>query len=91
VLGLRDVGRVADHEPYDALVSGPSGLESITVIVEQAPEWLEPEGVLVLELAPHQADAARSLAAAAGFAHTEIRRDLSGRERVLVARRTPGG
>ncbi len=82
---------VRDHEPYDALVSGPSGLESIAVIVEQAPEWLEPEGVLVLELAPHQADTARSLAAAAGFAHTEIRKDLSGRERVLVARRSPGG
>lgn len=82
---------VRDHEPYDALVSGPSGLESITEIVEQAPGWLEPGGVLVLELAPHQADVARSLAAAAGFAHTEIRKDLSGRERVLVARRSAGG
>ncbi len=82
---------VRDHEPYAALVSGPSGLESIATIVEQAPEWLEPGGVLVLEHAPHQAAAARALAADAGFAHTEIRTDLSGRERVLVARRTSGG
>ncbi|MCU1456927.1 MAG: protein-(glutamine-N5) methyltransferase, release factor-specific [Actinomycetia bacterium] len=82
---------VRDYEPYDALVSGPSGLESIATIVEQAPDWLEPGGVLVLELAPHQVESARSLAAAAGFADVEIRKDLSGRERVLVARRSPGG
>jgi len=78
---------VADWEPADALVAGPSGLEAVTEIVGTAPAWLAPEGALVLELAPHQADHARRLALDAGFSHAEVRPDLTGRPRVLVGRR----
>ena len=46
------------REPVGALVSGPTGLEAIEAIVAEAPGWLEPDGVLVLELAPHQAERA---------------------------------
>jgi release factor glutamine methyltransferase len=81
---------VVDWEPRDALVSGPTGLEAIEVIVADAPGWLDPRGgALVVELAPHQATTAQDLARTAGFATVEVRRDLAGRERVLVARR-PG-
>jgi len=78
---------VADHEPRDALVSGPTGLEAITAVVRDAPAWLEPGGVLVCELAPHQAGAAIERARAAGFAEVVVRPDRAGRDRVLVARR----
>lgn len=78
---------VADWEPRGALVSGATGLEAIEVIVGGAREWLDPAGsALVLELAPHQADAAVALATKAGFADVHIERDLVGRARVLVAR-----
>jgi release factor glutamine methyltransferase len=78
---------VADWEPRSALVSGPSGLEAIEAIVADAPAWLDPGGsALVLELAPHQADAAAQAAIAAGFRDVEIVRDLAGRDRALVAR-----
>ncbi len=78
---------VADWEPRLALVSGPTGLEAIDVIVREAPAWLDPQGaVLVLELAPHQAAPAIELARVAGFADVEVQRDLAERERVLVAR-----
>jgi release factor glutamine methyltransferase len=78
---------VAHHEPSDALVSGPTGLEAIEAIVADAPWWLEPgRGALVCELAPHQADAVVERARAAGFADAFVRPDLTGRERVLVAR-----
>ena len=78
---------VADWEPRLALVSGPTGLEAIDAIVAEAPAWLDPQGgVLVIELAPHQADAARELARAAGFDAVDVVRDLADRERVLVAR-----
>lgn len=80
-------GEVADWEPRLALVSGPTGLEAITEILEHAPQWLEPNGSAVLEMAPHQAGAATAAARAAGFAEVEVRTDLAGRERVLVARR----
>jgi release factor glutamine methyltransferase len=74
------------HEPRDALVSGPTGLEAINMIVREAPEWLEPVGTLVCELAPHHADAATGAATAAGFDDVLVEPDLAGRDRVLVAR-----
>jgi release factor glutamine methyltransferase len=77
---------VEDWEPRDALRAGPTGLEDIERIVVEAPSWLARPGALVLELAPHQADAAMGLARKAGFASTEVRPDLTGRDRVLVAR-----
>lgn len=77
---------VRDHEPAEALVSGPTGLEAVEAIVLGAPEWLVPGGSLVLELAPHRAGPVRELAGGAGFVEVEVRPDLAGRERVLVAR-----
>lgn len=78
---------VASWEPRDALVSGPTGMEALESVIGGAPEWLEPGGTLVVELAPHQADAARVLARAAGFPDPVVAPDLAGRDRVLVARR----
>ncbi len=77
---------VVHHEPRVALVSGPTGLEAIEHIVGAAPEWLEPAGVLVVEIAPSQAETALGLARRAGFAEATIERDLAARDRVLVAR-----
>jgi release factor glutamine methyltransferase len=76
---------VALHEPRRALVSGPTGLEAIERIVADAITWLEPGGFIVVELAPHQAEAASVLARAAGFDAVRVERDLTGRDRVLVA------
>ena len=77
---------VADWEPVAALEAGPTGLEAIGTIVAGAPHWLARPGVLVVELAPHQAAAAEAAALVAGFDETRLERDLSGRERALVAR-----
>ena len=44
------------------------------------------EGALVCELAPHQADAMVEQARGLGYAEVFVRADLSGRQRVLVAR-----
>jgi release factor glutamine methyltransferase len=77
---------VAGHEPRHALVSGPTGLEAIDRIAAEAATWLAMDGVLVCELAPHQATTAVALARAAGFDEVFVRPDLAGRERVLVAR-----
>ncbi len=77
---------VREHDPYEALVAGPTGLEAIAAIVRGAPRVLAPGGALVLELAPHQADGALALASSAGATEARIARDLAGRPRVLVAR-----
>jgi len=80
---------VAEWEPAQALVAGPTGLEAIEVVVEGAPRWLRRPGALVVELAPSQADAAAALALAAGFDRADVRPDLAGRPRALVASRGP--
>ncbi len=77
---------VRDHEPEQALVAGPTGLECIDEVVRGAPAVLTRGGALVVEIAPAQAEAVRLLAADAGAAATAVVRDLAGRDRVLVAR-----
>jgi release factor glutamine methyltransferase len=78
---------VAEWEPTEALVAGPTGTEALAELVAGAAAWLAPSGALVLEIAPHQADEVRTMAATAGFDGVEVRPDLNGRARVLVARR----
>jgi release factor glutamine methyltransferase len=76
---------VADWEPVQALVAGPTGLEAIEQIVGTAPKWLAPDGVLVVEIGETQGEAVLELARGAGFTRPEVRPDLTGRDRVLVA------
>jgi release factor glutamine methyltransferase len=80
---------VRDHEPTAALVAGPTGRESLEALVAGGPDWLEPGGALVLELAPDQAAPMRSAAEAAGYDAVAVHRDLTGRDRVLEARTRP--
>lgn len=77
---------VARWEPRSALVAGPTGLEQVEAIVEEAPLWLRRPASLVVEIAPHQAAAAVSCALCSGFSEAEVRPDLAGRLRALVAR-----
>jgi release factor glutamine methyltransferase len=71
------------HEPREALVAGPDGLDVVRRLVERA------AGVatLAVEVGEGQADAVAALAREAGFTTVAKRRDLAGIERVVVARR----
>jgi release factor glutamine methyltransferase len=80
---------VRDWEPLDALVPGPTGLEAIEVIVGGAGEWLRPGGWLVCEIGETQGAAAAALAEASGLVGVEVRPDLTGRDRMVVAQRPP--
>lgn len=77
---------VEEWEPVEALRAGGDGLDDIGTIVAGALGWLTPGGALVVEHAPHQAEAVRALADDAGFATTRTGTDLAGRDRYLVAR-----
>ncbi len=72
-------------EPRLALRAGSDGLDAVREVVGGAPTWLRPGGVLVVEIAPSQADAARALATAAGASEVDVRRDALGRDRALVS------
>lgn len=82
---------VRDHEPCRALVAGDVGLEMLELIVASAPRWLAAGGALVLEMAPHQADSVARSARSAGFTEVEVRPDLAGFPRALVAHWPRGG
>ncbi len=77
---------VADWEPAGALFAGPNGLEAVAEILMGAPGWLRRPGAIVVEIAPHQAEAAMDLARSAGFTDVDVRPDLAGRLRALVGR-----
>jgi release factor glutamine methyltransferase len=75
---------VAGWEPRDALIAGPSGLEAVAAILAAAPAWLAPGGGVVLEIGETQH--ARVLELAEAFGRADVRPDLAGRPRALVAR-----
>ncbi len=76
---------VRDWEPAGALVAPDEGLADLRVLVAEAPRWLTGAGALVVELAPTQAEVVAAEASSL-FAEVEIRTDLSGRQRAVVAR-----
>jgi release factor glutamine methyltransferase len=77
---------VAGWEPAGALIAGPTGLEDVARILAEAPAWLARPGVVVVEIAPHQAGEAEALARQAGFDPVTVKPDLAGRPRALVGR-----
>lgn len=77
---------VRDWEPPVALYAGPTGVEVISQIVGSAPHFLEPGGLLALEVAPTVADAAVGLIReSAHYGEPRIAHDLAGQRRVLLA------
>jgi release factor glutamine methyltransferase len=78
---------VRDWEPVGALAAGPLGTEAVDAILSAAAEWLTGRGAVVIEVAPHQADRVIGLAHGYGFSDAEVKPDLTGRGRALVARR----
>lgn len=79
--------QVREWEPTEALEAGPRGIEAVERILSEAASWLSSDATVVIEMAPHQADKALALARARGFGHAEVKPDLTGRPRALVARR----
>jgi release factor glutamine methyltransferase len=78
---------VRDWEPHLALFSADDGMAAIRAIVRDAPAVLEPGGILVMEIDARRAGLARDAAATdSRYCDVELRLDLTGRERFLVAR-----
>jgi len=80
---------VRDHDPNLALYGGgPDGLDVPRAVVATAARLLRPGGLLVMEHAEVQGSAVREAVAATGaFTQVTTRTDLTGRDRMVVARR----
>ena len=77
---------VREWEPPGALFAGPDGLDDIRTIVAGAAGRVRPGGWLVLEIGADQGPAVAALLRADGYGAVEIRPDLTGRDRIAVAR-----
>ncbi|MGP8065448.1 MAG: peptide chain release factor N(5)-glutamine methyltransferase [Acidimicrobiales bacterium] len=77
---------VRDFDPPDALIAGETGREAIEEIVKGASAWLRDGAPVVVEIAPRQAPAVTAFAVGCGVREIDVRRDLVGRDRVVVAR-----
>lgn len=76
---------VRDYEPHLALTSGQDGMDALRVIAAGVSAYLRPGGVLALETGIEQhAELMRRLTAA-GFAQVDSKRDLTGRDRFILA------
>lgn len=78
---------VRDWEPPGALFAGADGLDAYRAIVPGAIGRLLDGGALVLEIGADQGDAVRALCEQAGYVDVDVRPDLAGHDRVVVARR----
>jgi release factor glutamine methyltransferase len=82
---------VREWEPHSALFSQDDGLADLREIVGEAPRRLRAGGLLALELAEMRArDVAAWLEGAHDWHSVELRADLAGRPRMLLARREHG-
>ncbi len=73
-------------EPLSALASGEDGLDDIRHIICNAPNFLKPNGWLMLEHGYDQAQQVAHLFAQAGFKEISHVKDLAGILRVTIAR-----
>lgn len=76
---------VRDWEPRAALTDEGDGLGAYRALAAGAAAHLTPGGWLAVEIGPTQAGAVAGLFAGAGLGAMQVRRDLDGRDRVVLA------
>ena len=74
-----------EDEPLDALVSGPTGIEAIQYIIENAKNHIKPLGWLFIEHGYNQAKILKDLFEKNGYQHIENAKDIHGVHRVTFA------
>lgn len=75
------------REPTLALDGGPDGLDLYRRLFEHAPQWLAPNGMMLLEIEATQGTKALSLAYDSfESVNLQLRQDLAGKDRLLIVR-----
>lgn len=71
-----------EDEPLDALVSGPTGIEAIQYIIENAKNHIKPLGWLFIEHGYNQANILKDLFVKNGYQYIENAKDIHGVHRL---------
>ena len=74
------------YEPHTALYAHDNGLADLRTVIEGAATWLKKSGWLVLEIGYQQGTDVLAMMTASGLIDAEIKKDLSGRDRIAVGR-----
>ena len=77
---------VRKFEPMGALDGGEDGLEFYRKIITDAPNHLNPGGILCFEIGYNQGESVSSLMRERGFAQVEIKKDIAGNDRVVAGK-----
>lgn len=75
---------IRDWEPVEALDGGEDGLAFFRRIIPEAKHFVKENGVLMFEIGAGQGDAVADIAKKAGFAHTSLRKDFAGFDRIIT-------
>ncbi|MEO1067858.1 MAG: peptide chain release factor N(5)-glutamine methyltransferase [Cyanobacteria bacterium J06638_6] len=82
---------VVNHEPVTALDGGDDGLAALRILSAQAPNYLVPGGLWLVEMMAGQGEAVRELLEhQGGYRDVAIHLDLAGRDRFVQATYAPG-
>jgi release factor glutamine methyltransferase len=76
---------VRNYDPLLALDGGEDGLSAYRKIIDRAPSLLSAAGFLALEVGFDQSGAVAALCAEIGLRNVDVRTDLAGVQRVVVA------
>jgi len=79
---------IRGFEPAAALDGGVDGLRDIAHLIEDAPEYLGPSGMLLLEIGHDQKDAVEAIASRGrAFRDVSFRKDYAGHDRVAILKK----
>ncbi len=77
---------VMKYDPEIALFAGSDGMEAYKRIIPHLTKFLNPDGLVVLEIGASQSNQVKNLMNAVGFIDTKIVKDLSGKDRLVAAK-----
>jgi release factor glutamine methyltransferase len=77
---------VRDREPRLALDGGETGFDSLSVLIDQAPNWLDRDGIWLVEHEARQGAELRDRLHHRGYREVRTVQDLAGLDRFAIAR-----
>ena len=77
---------VAKYDPKIALFAGYDGFDAYKSIIPKLTKFLNPDGFVVLEIGASQSKQVKNILNSSGFFDVELVKDLSGKDRAIVAK-----
>ena len=77
---------VTKYDPEIALFAGFDGFDAYKKIIPGLAKYLNPDGFVVLEIGASQSNLVKDIMNLSGFFNVDIVKDLSGKDRVIVAK-----